>query len=399
MLTAVRARSVIPLAGEGPSTTARELVSPPRILDDTVIVTRGVFVESVEPYAAFRRRAGVPLRDLGEVTLVPGLINAHGHLELSHLAGRTETGRGFVPWVRSLLPLAAEPLVNASLDAAIDQLHACGTAHVGDVGNRATPLVAEALTHADISATLFCECFGYALPDPLTSGTLWPASARALAPEIFRRNAALAGHALFSTHPTALIMAKQWCNRNDRTFSIHLAEHADEVEFLTTGKGTLADMLSVRVLPDGFVHPGLPPVRYAAELGLLDERTLAVHCVQCDATDAAILAAEGVWACLCPRSNAIIGEGTPPVRMLMDAGVGLCLGTDSLASNNDLNLWNEARHLRELADLPAAALVRMITVNGASALGLARLGTLEPGKRAAIAILPEDLSRDLPVNA
>lgn len=399
MQRAFRARRIIPLAGEGPSRTARELFSPPRVHDDAVIVTRGGFVEAVEPYGNFRRRAATPLTDMGEVTLVPGLVNAHGHLELAHLTGSTVQGAGFVPWVRSLLPLATHPLTQDALDAAVRQLADCGTAHVGDVGNRATPQVAAALAAADIGATLFCECFGYTLPDPPVSDALWPDSARALPPDVFMRQATLAGHALFSTHPVTLAVAKRWCSRNGRPFSIHLAEHPDEVEFLTTGKGALADMLAVRVLPEGFEAPGVPPVRYAAELGLLDEQTVAVHCTQCTADDAALLAASGTWACLCPRSNAVIGEGAPPVRQLIEAGVGLCCGTDSLASNHDLDLWNEVRTLRDMAALPAAAPLRMATVNGAAALGLAHLGTLEPGRRAAFALLPDDLSRDIPATA
>lgn len=399
MPAAFRARRIIPLAGEGPSRTARELFSPPRVLDDAVIVVRGGFVEAVESYAVFRRRTGIPLTDMGEVTLAPGIVNAHGHLELAHLGGLTTCGAGFVPWVRSLLPLAGQPLPPSALEDAIRQLAACGTAHVGDVGNRATPQVAAALDAAGIGATLFCECFGYDLPDPPVSDALWPESARALPEATFAASAALAGHALFSTHPVTLAIAKRWCARNGRTFSIHLAEHADEVEFLTTGKGPLADLLALRVLPEGFVAPGVPPVRYAADLGLLDETTLAVHCTQCNEDDADLIAASGTWVCLCPRSNMVIGEGTPPVRLFIEKGVGLCCGTDSLASNLDLDLWNEARSLRDMADLPGTALLRMLTVNGAAALGLFASGTLEPGSRAVFAPLPEDISRDIPATA
>ncbi|HCG04723.1 MAG TPA: amidohydrolase, partial [Desulfovibrio sp.] len=94
-------------------------------------------IETVEPVDAFRRRAGVPLTDLGEVTLAPGVVNCHAHLELSHLAGRTVLGGGFVPWVKSLLPLAGAdtpPEVRAAaLADAARQLASCHTAHVGDI--------------------------------------------------------------------------------------------------------------------------------------------------------------------------------------------------------------------------------------------------------------------------
>jgi len=139
-------------------------------------------------------------------------------------------------------------------------------------------------------------------------------------------------------------------------------------------------------------------VPYAAELGLLDEGTLAVHCVQLDAADIRLLAESGAHVCLCPRSNAAINVGTAPARALADAGAPLCLGTDSLASNHDLDLWNEARALRDLPpghDLPPAALLRLLTVGGAAALGRGDIGSMAPGRRARLALLPEDFSQAL----
>ncbi|MEG6504832.1 amidohydrolase family protein [Nitratidesulfovibrio sp. 1201_IL3209] len=483
MLIAVRARRVIPLAGEGPSRDPRDLFSPPRVLDDHVVVIRGVFldgagqaasadgpcaappgepgaphtedaarvlsglrggvIEAVEPMDAFRRRAGVPLADLGDVTLMPGVVNCHTHLELSHLAGRTVLGGGFVPWVKTLLSLTGAgagaetpPEVRAAaLADAARQLAACHTAHVGDITAVAPAAVRRAMQAASIGCSHFAEVFGYrfATPDgqpaaPADTAALWPwamaelmadmtqddfapppapasaaPSASAVsgppgAPFPVHPDAALAGHALYSTHPVALAAARRWCERNHRVFSMHLAEHPDEVEFLTTGRGALADLLAVRVLPPGFAAPGMRPVPYAAELGLLDEGTLAVHCVQLDASDIRLLAESGAHVCLCPRSNAAIDVGAAPAHALAEAGAPLCLGTDSLASNHDLDLWNEARALRDLPaghDLPPAALLRLLTVNGASALGRGDIGAIAPGRRARLALLPQDFSEAL----
>jgi cytosine/adenosine deaminase-related metal-dependent hydrolase len=140
------------------------------------------------------------------------------------------------------------------------------------------------------------------------------------------------------------------------------------------------------------------PVPYAADLGLLDEGTLAVHCVHLDASDIRLLAESGAHVCLCPRSNAAINVGTAPARALAEAGAPLCLGTDSLASNHDLDLWNEARALRDLPaghDLPPAALLRLLTVGGATALGRGDIGSIVPGRRARLALLPQDFSQAL----
>lgn len=423
MLTAFRARCVLPLADERPflsshspvpvpvppHTVASTLAAPLHAIHDGVLVLRNGTVEAVETYATFRRRTGVTCTDLGDVTLLPGLVNCHTHLELSHLAGRTTLGQGFVPWVKSLLPLtaptatahnaAAQALAATALCDAAAALAACHTTHVGDVTSRNMAGVAAALASRNISRTHFCEVFGYTLPDPPLAANLWPPAASALDDAARNADAALAGHALYSTHPMSLVLAHQWCRARGKVFSFHLAEHPDEVAFLTTGHGALRDLLAERVLPPDFIHPGLPPVRYAADLGLLDEGTLAVHCVQCSTADAVLLAESGTHVCLCPRSNAAIGTGTAPVGVFMQAGVQLCLGTDSLASNHDLDLWNEARALRDTHNLPDAALIRMLTINGASALRQPQLGSLHPGGHGAFAVLPPDFSPALRENA
>ena len=158
--------------------------------------------------------------------------------------------------------------------------------------------------------------------------------------------------------------------------------------------GILRHFLRVRrILPKGFEAPGISAVAYAHELGLLDCSTLAVHCAQAGGEDVEILAASGASVCLCPRSNANIGVGTPPASSLRAAGVPLCLGTDSLASVENLDLWEELRALRALLPpgTPLTGLLEAVTVAPARALGIAGdYGSLEPGRLAAWAVLPED---------
>ena len=134
-------------------------------------------------------------------------------------------------------------------------------------------------------------------------------------------------------------------------------------------------------------------VAYADSLGLLDGRTLAVHCVQAGPRDIEMLAASGASVCLCPRSNRWIGVGDAPAAALHAAGVPLCIGTDSLASNADLDLWEELRALRALLPVTTSLmdLLAMVTRNPAKVLGIdGEYGSLEAGRRAAWAILPRD---------
>lgn len=425
MLTAIRAKRILTMAHSGPSasvdknyfsfpdtTPDHRGASPastiPAVIYDGVVVSEDDTIIAVCSYDTFchtylntqstkGQHAEELLTDLGDVTILPAVINCHNHLELSQLYGKTVSDQGFEAWIESLLPLLAAPLDAQDISLAAAEMAQHGTAHVGDISSRMPADVYQAVQQQGMSCTLFMECFGYDFPTRFTTADIWPASTVTLTTEVQQQHAALAGHALYSTHPTALIFAKQWCRTHNKPFSIHLAEHAGEIELLTQGTGRFANQLSHRVLPKDYTAPGIRPVPYALELGLLDDQTLAVHCVQCDETDVGLLAQSGASVCLCPRSNAYIGVGHAPVSTFMAAAIPLCLGTDSLASNTDMNLWNEARALRRNNAVPTGALLRMLTVGGAHALGVHNeLGTLEPGKRFRYSVLPGDFMENAP---
>jgi cytosine/adenosine deaminase-related metal-dependent hydrolase len=135
-----------------------------------------------------------------------------------------------------------------------------------------------------------------------------------------------------------------------------------------------------------FAPPRTTPVRYLEDLGALHAGLVAAHCVHVDAGDRALLARRGVFVAVCPRSNRRLGVGIPPVPEMLAAGIEVCLGTDSLASAESLDLLQDAAVLhREFPALAPAAIVRMATATGARALGLGDLGVIERGQRAALA--------------
>jgi cytosine/adenosine deaminase-related metal-dependent hydrolase len=372
---------------------AREIIVHPRrppVDDGAVVFDAGRVVASGAAHDVLRDFSG-PVEDLGPVTVTPGLINAHVHLELSHVAGGTARGQGFTAWLRSLIGNSLGKLSQLALDKAIAQMRACGTVAVIDVTSRNTALVAEALEAADIGGLLAVEFFGFA-----DAGALrWPVDLDALSATA-REHVAAAGHALYSTHPETLRAAKAWCVRHGRPFVMHLAEHPDETEQLLTGKGEFARLLrKAGVLPEDWAAPGCRPVAYADRLGLLDKQTMAVHCVQLDQGDIATLAARGCAVCLCPRSNEYIAVGRAPWRALDEAGVPLCLGTDGLSSNQDLSLWNEAAALLRAPGGPGFfQVLEWMTLNPARLLGAEHLyGTLEPGAVAGYSIVPDGAIR------
>jgi cytosine/adenosine deaminase-related metal-dependent hydrolase len=191
----------------------------------------------------------------------------------------------------------------------------------------------------------------------------------------------LSPHAPYSVSPALFRLIRAQTERR----TVHLAENEAEVRLLASGDGPWRDLLQERDRWDpSWFPPGVSPVRYLDGLGFLDDRTLAVHVVHVDAEDIAILQRRGTPVCLCPRSNARLSVGRAPARRLLDAGLTVALGTDSLASNEDLDMFAEMRALRgRNPDLSPEEVVRAATLNGAIALGLEMaLGSLAPGKSA-----------------
>lgn len=361
-------------------------------MEDALILGAQGRVEAAGSWRELRGRIRSEVTDLRGVALAPGLVNAHCHLELSHLGRGLTLGEGFLPWVRSLVPHLREPLRPEVLRMALDQLLDCGTAFVADITGRNCGAVAAALDSSGLGYWQFMEAFGFA--NQAYAGPA--ASCDRPLPDSVLGHAAGAGHAPYSTHPDLLRQAKQWSKAHGRPFSIHLAEPEGEAELLKSGSGALAEFYrGAGILPHDFQPPGLSSVAYADSLGLLDASTVAVHCVHADGEDIRLLRKREATVCLCPRSNARMAVGRAPWEALRAAGVNTCLGTDGLTSNADLDLWNELRFYREeLSDsLALAQGLALVTINPARALGVAEeYGSIAPGRCAAFSIIPEGVA-------
>ena len=378
---------------------ARRLwMGPGRLLDNGAVAVRNGRVEAVGPFEALRRGHAWPVTDLGDATMCPGPINCHCHLELSHLRGKVAGGQGFAAWVREMLALPGEDSPDGTMEGAMREaargMAASGTAFVADVTGRRPGLSARALEAAGLGFWLCVEFIGHHLSGPPED---WPCDLDGAPPNAVPMDrVAASGHALYSTSPGALTRARQWSMSHGRPFSLHLAEHEDEEAVLCRGEGVFADMLSRRILPHDWKPPGMRPVAYADALGLLGPGTLAVHGVRADPDEVRLIASRGVALCLCPRSNAYIGVGQAPWDDYRKAGVLLCVGTDSLASNHDLDLWNEARALLDAGAAPLDEILGWMTLGGARALGTEKdHGTLEPGRIARYTVVPDDLADQL----
>jgi cytosine/adenosine deaminase-related metal-dependent hydrolase len=355
----------------------------PVIDDAAVVVSRGM-ITGVGTYRQLAPTHSGPVTDLGDVTIAPGLINAHSHLELAHLRGLCPSGQGFAAWVEDLLARPIFDLDPALLRTALGELKRTGTVMVGDIATRFAREMAGALEASGLFFVVFAEAIGEAVPRK----SFIPGSGFATG------TMSVAGHSLYTTHRDVLRAAKAEAGARGLPFSLHLAEHDDETAILAGEPSAFLDLLRNRGRLLDFTPPGKRPVPHAADLGLLDAGTLAVHCVKVTDRDIETVRASGATVCLCPRSNHYIGGDRAPWEKWVASGTPVCLGTDSLASNHDLDLYAEATYFAERyeGDLGLTDLLAMITRTPARILGAAdRLGTIEPGRAASFSTVPQGL--------
>jgi aminodeoxyfutalosine deaminase len=362
-----------------------------------------VMVDSGRIVALGRRAANDTTRgvELGDVAVMPGLVNAHTHLELSYLRDQVPPESSFTMWARHIiaerrkrmhLP-GRDPMVLAAVDAAIDESIRCGTAVVGEITNGLF-ITYEKLAASPLAGVVFWELLGFNLKDPNTDGPLLdfdPLVEHAVAdlgelPASEKVRPSLAAHAPYSVAPLFFRAIKKAVSKMPFVpCSVHLAEGAEEVELLKTGGGPWKTLMKdIGSWNLAWTEPGVGPVKYLDDMKFIDDRLLVVHGVQMSREDLALIRERGATLVTCPRSNAHTGAGLPPIVDFYESGVRVAVGTDSLASSPDLNVFAEVATLHALApSVPAASLLESATIQGARALGFdADYGTIEPGKLA-----------------
>ena len=337
--------------------------------------------------------------DLGSVAIIPGLVNAHTHFELSHLRDQVPQSRNFIDWVRSLVSNRNKfddrnnlKIKQAAIQS-IKEAKASGTALVGDISN--TLLTAKLMHEAPLGGVVFHELLGF----DRTEVKSFIREARtkidmlSVFPDI---RISLAPHAPYSVS-TAMFkeIRRDLDTHPDVVTSVHLGESEEELELIAFGTGAWREELKILgVWTDSWKAVGETPVAYLANLGFLDQQVLVVHGVYFREVDLNQLAHLGVSLVTCPRSNKHVGVGSPPLESFYKAGLNVAIGTDSLASVSDLNIFSELFEARRIApNIPARTLLQSATVNGARALGFGKdYGSIEPGKRASL------ITVDIPVN-
>lgn len=332
--------------------------------------------------------------DLGDVALMPGLLNAHTHLELSWMAGRVPPAPSMDAWIRGLMALRREssPTGDAQRDAAAHAMgmaRAQGTLAFGDISN--TLITAPVLAHGAPGSVVFHELLGFAPHDADARAAEGAdrvlMSARAASPHeppYPHVRPGLAPHAPYSVSPDLFAAIDRQARGRFLPSSVHLGESPEEMEFLMTGGGPIAAVLKdLGAWSEAWRTPACGPVEYLDALGVLREELLVVHATQLAPDALATLAARGCIIVSCPRSNRWVGAGDPPLDDFYASGATVAFGTDSLASVESLDMFAELAAARTISSVPNARLLDSATRGGAIALGLnEHFGRIAPGLRA-----------------
>lgn len=313
-----------------------------------------------------------------DAELIPGLVNCHTHLELSQLGGGVKHEEPeFHNWIRHVRTLKDATTADAFYEAAVTGVRDCWTRGVTCIAETgSTGAVMRALHDLAGRGIVYHETFG---PDPAQCAESMQELESALVQlsrlatsQLF---AGVSPHAPYSVSAPLYRASAAFARREGLPLAVHIAESRAETDFVRDGAGPFATLFGKRSIPVEPQH--CSPVAYLEQLGVLGRDTLCIHCVQVSESDVALLRAAGAAVAHCPRSNAAHGHGRSPYDRFRRAGVPVGIGTDSVLSIGELDLWAEA----EAAGLMGDAALRALTIEGARALGWeSEIGSLEVGK-------------------
>ncbi|HEY6166556.1 MAG TPA: amidohydrolase family protein [Verrucomicrobiae bacterium] len=365
-------------------------------IHDGAVLVHGNRIAAVGPWADLRAQSTDEVVDLGEVALLPGLINAHCHLDYTGMAGLIPAPRHFTDWIKSIIALKAEWSFSefaASWVNGAEQLLRSGTTTVADI--EAVPeLLPEVWNATPLRVHSFLEMINVRSRTP-GHELVAQATERIRALPAGNKRAGLSPHAPYSASADVFTAARQAAWAEGWLVTSHVAESAAEFDMFMYRHGELFDWLRSQRATDDCGRGS--PIAHLERLEVLGPQFLAVHVNFLGNLDASQLGRHRVSVVHCPRSHAYFGHQPFPRQALTDAGVNICLGTDSLASMlkdhgrvPTLSMFAEMQAMAAADNTPAPVkLLRLATMAGAHALGRAgELGELSPEALADLIAVP-----------
>ncbi|MBI3461547.1 MAG: amidohydrolase family protein [Planctomycetes bacterium] len=375
---AFRARYVFPVEGEP--------------------LRNGVVTIAGERILEVSRRAPSGTTDLGNVAILPGLVNAHTHLEYSGLpAPLGQPGEPFPRWLRQVIGMRRSGNIRPEWTGdGLQEAERTGTTTLGEIATSAW--LSAVFDRSPLNTTVFYELLG--LAEERIEPGLAAAREHLAGPQSGRLARGLTPHAPYTVHPELFARAVRLCSERRAPLTFHLAESREELELLRTGGGPLVELFQeLEVWPPGVIPRGTRPLDYLRILADAP-RTLLAHGNYLDAEEVVFVAehADRMSVVYCPRTHAYFSHAPHPLAVLIQAGASVAIGTDSRASNPDLCMLSELRLIAQrYPQLSGQVVLELGTLRGARALAqAATAGSLGPGKYADLAIvrLPEHDARD-----
>lgn len=356
------------------------------------------------------------MEDFGPAAILPGLINAHSHLELSVMRGFLEGEEdNFFAWLQKLtvarMAMTSEDLLASATWGAIEAARA-GITCMADASSAGIEAM-KALRLAGLRGIVYQESFG---PDPKAAAENVAnlceqiSSMREHENDLVR--AGVSPHAPYTVSAPQLELIARLAIEESLPVMMHVAESQAEKSFMLEGRGLFAERLRARAID--WQAPGISTIQYLARHGILETKPLLAHCINVDHGDLDLIRQSAAGIAHCPKSNTKLGHGRAPFREFIAQRLNVGLGSDSVASNNTCDLLEEARFATLLSRLPSAIddpggrLLPSITaeqalfaatMGGARALGLDnQIGALAEGMQADITIVSLNGVHQQPVN-
>lgn len=381
-------------------------VGAPVIADGAVAVEGKLIVAVGTRSIIAERFPEARLKNFPHAAIIPGLVNSHSHLELTAMRGYLENEEpDFFAWLKKLtltrLELMTPDDIRVSATWGACEAVRAGITAVGDAADSAAMSIA-ALKEVGLRGTVFQESFG---PDSSFAKENFD-KLKTKVEELWQIESELvrvgvSPHAPYTVCGEQLDLIAEFALTEKVPLMMHAAESEAEELLIRNGCGIFAEGLASRNIE--WSARGVSTIKHLKERRILETRPLLAHCIRVDENDIEMLAETHSKVAHCPKSNAKLGHGRAPLASFLQRGIGVGLGSDSVASNNTCDILEEARFAaliaRSDAFLSAREVLSAATLGGAHCLGLeSTVGELEEGKQADLAILGLNGTHQLPIH-